>query len=124
MPNGARPAGSPWAACSPRNPWWVEMIQAVQQAGTLRCRWVACDEAVGRDTTRRDHIAGLGLWYDAEVPHDTQVWRERPATMVPAGSGRGRQPNRGHRWCRRAQGATGGTARPLRCRSACGRGIP
>ena len=70
------------------------MIQAVQQAGTLRCRWVACDEAVGRDTTRLDHIAGLGLWYYAEVPHDTQVWRERPATMVPAGSGRGRKPTR------------------------------
>lgn len=70
------------------------MIQAVQQAGTLRCRWVACDEAFGRDTTRLDHIAGLGLWYYAEVPHDTQVWRERPATMVPAWSGRGRKPTR------------------------------
>lgn len=70
------------------------MIQAVQQAGTLRCRWVACDEAFGRDTTLLDHIAGLGLWYYAEVPHDTQVWRERPATMVPAWSGRGRKPTR------------------------------
>jgi SRSO17 transposase len=70
------------------------MIQAVQQAGTRRCRWVACDEAFGRDTTLLDHIAGLGLWYYAEVPHDTQVWRERPATMVPAWSGRGRKPTR------------------------------
>jgi SRSO17 transposase len=70
------------------------MIQAVQQAGTLRCRWVACDEAFGRDTTLLDHIAGLGLWYYAEVPHDTQVWRERPATTVPAWSGRGRKPTR------------------------------
>jgi len=70
------------------------MIQAVQQAGTLRCRWVACDEAFGRDTTLLDHIARLGLWYYAEVPHDTQVWRERPATMLPAWSGRGRQPTR------------------------------
>jgi SRSO17 transposase len=70
------------------------MIQAVQQAGTLRCRWVACDEAFGRDTTLLDHIAGLGLWYYAEVPHATQVWRERPATTVPAWSGRGRKPSR------------------------------
>lgn len=70
------------------------MIQAVQQAGTLRCRWVACDEAFGRDTTLLDHIAGLGLWYYAEVPHDTQVWRERPATTVPTWSGRGRKPTR------------------------------
>jgi SRSO17 transposase len=74
--------------------WGGAMIQAVQQAGTPRCRWVACDEAFGRDTTLLDHIAGLGLWYYAEVPHDTQVWRERPATMVPAWSGRGRKPTR------------------------------
>jgi SRSO17 transposase len=87
--------GVPGASAFPTKPMlgWA-MIQAVQQAGTLRCRWVAGDEAVGRATTLRDHIAGLGLWYDAEVPHDTQVWRERPATTVPAGAGRGRQPTR------------------------------
>jgi SRSO17 transposase len=70
------------------------MIQAVSQAGTLRCRWVACDEALGRDTTLLDHVAGLGLWYDAEVPHDTRVWQARPATAIPLWSGRGRQPTR------------------------------
>ena len=36
------------------------MIQAVVQAGTLRCRWVTCDEAFGRDTTLLDHMASLG----------------------------------------------------------------
>lgn len=70
------------------------MIQAVHQAGSVRCRWVACDEAFGRDTTLLDHIAGLGLWYYAEVPHDTRVWLERPATAVPVWSGRGRKPTR------------------------------
>jgi SRSO17 transposase len=70
------------------------MIQAVHQAGRLRCRWVACDEAFGRDTTLLDNIAGLQLWYDAEVPHDTRVWQERPATSVPAWPGRGRKPTR------------------------------
>jgi len=70
------------------------MIAAVQQAGTLRCRWVACDEGFGRDTALLDQIAGLGLWYYAEVPHDTRVWRDRPATAVPAWSGRGRKPTR------------------------------
>jgi hypothetical protein len=70
------------------------MIQAVQPAGTVRCRWVACADAFGRDTTRLDHIAGLGLWYDAEVPHDTHGWRARPATTVPTWSGRGRKPTR------------------------------
>jgi len=71
-----------------------EMIQAVRVAGTLRARWVACDEAFGRDTSLLDHINGLGLWYFAEVPHDTQVWRHRPATAVPAWSGQGRKPTR------------------------------
>jgi hypothetical protein len=49
------------------------MIQAVGQAGTLRCCWVACDEAFGRDTTLLDNIASLGWWYVAEVPHDARV---------------------------------------------------
>lgn len=71
-----------------------EMIQAVQQASPLRCRWVACDEAFGRDTDLLDRIAGVGLWYVAEVPHDTRVWRYRPGTAVPAWSGQGRKPTR------------------------------
>jgi SRSO17 transposase len=70
------------------------MSQAGPQAGTRRCRWVACAEALGRAPPRLDPIARLGWWYDAEVPPATQVWRERPATMGPAGSGRGRQPSR------------------------------
>lgn len=70
------------------------MIQTLHQAGLLRCRWVACDEAVGRDTALLDNIAGLQWWYYAEVPHDTRVWQECPATSVPAWSGRGRKPTR------------------------------
>jgi len=72
------------------------MLRAVREAGTLRCRWVACDEGFGRDTALLDAIAGLGLWYYAEVPHDTRVWVDRPATAVPAWSGRGRKPTREH----------------------------
>jgi SRSO17 transposase len=71
-----------------------EMIQAVHRANTLRARWVTCDEAFGRDTTLLDHIDGLGLWYFAEVPQDTQVWRPRPATAVPPWVGQGRKPTR------------------------------
>lgn len=70
------------------------MIEAVQQAGPLRCRWVACDEGFGRDTTLLDNIDRLNLWYFAEVPHDTHVWQVRPMTAVPAWSGRGRKPTR------------------------------
>jgi len=70
------------------------LIAAVRQAGTLRCRWVACDEGFGRDTALLDQVAGLGRWYYAAVPHDTRVWPDRPATAVPAWSGRGRKPTR------------------------------
>jgi SRSO17 transposase len=72
------------------------MIEALHQADSLRCRWVACDEGFGRDSALLDKIAGLGLWYFAEVPHDARVWLERPATAVPTWTGRGRKPTREH----------------------------
>ncbi len=71
-----------------------EMIREVVDHQVLRCRWVTCDEAFGRDTVFLDQVAGSGLWYFAEVPHDTRVWRRRPETFVPKGSGRGRRPTR------------------------------
>jgi SRSO17 transposase len=71
-----------------------EMIQAVRQASPRRCRWVTCDDAFGRDTDLLDRIAEVDLWYLAEVPHDTRVWRHRPATAVPAWAGKGRKPTR------------------------------
>jgi SRSO17 transposase len=70
------------------------MIESLVSAGSLSCRWVTCDEAFGCNTELLDKIAGLGLWYFAEVPHDTRVWCERPASAVPAWSGRGPKPKR------------------------------
>jgi SRSO17 transposase len=69
-----------------------EMIHAVHQVGPLRCRWVTCDEAFGRNTDLLDRITALGLWYLAEVPHDTRVWPQRPATVLPTWAGQGRPP--------------------------------
>jgi SRSO17 transposase len=54
------------------------MIEALVSADSLSCRWVTCDEAFGCNTELLDKIAGLGLWYFAEVPHNTRVWCERP----------------------------------------------
>ncbi len=71
-----------------------QMLEAVVSAGALSCRWVPCAEAFGSNTAWRDKLAGLGLWYFAEVPHDTRVWRERPASAVPQWSGRGPKPKR------------------------------
>jgi SRSO17 transposase len=70
------------------------MIEAVVQSGRLPCRWVACDEGFGKNPDLLDQIARLGLWYFAEVPHDTRVWRERVATALPPWSGRGPKPKR------------------------------
>ena len=71
----------------------LEMIQAVVRDGKRRCRWVTADEAFGRDTVFVDGVAAWGRWYCAEVPHDTRVWLERPATVVPEWIGRGRKPS-------------------------------
>jgi SRSO17 transposase len=72
----------------------LEMLRAVVTADTLRFRWVTCDEAFGREPMFLDGVAALPRWYMAEVPHDTRLWRTRPATAVPAWSGRGRRPRK------------------------------
>jgi len=72
----------------------LEMLQAVVQAGTVRLRWVTCDEAFGREPTFLDGVAALQRWYYAEMPHATRVWLQRPATAVPAWTGRGRRPRK------------------------------
>ena len=71
-----------------------EMIREVVDDQQVRARWVACDEAFGRDSACLDQVASSGLWYFAEVPHDTRVWLERPLAQVPKWSGRGRKPTR------------------------------
>ena len=71
----------------------LEMVKAVHTAGTLPFRWLTCDEAYGRDTAFLDQV-GDYVWYLAEVDPDTRVWLNRPQTVVPDWSGRGRQPTR------------------------------
>jgi hypothetical protein len=60
-----------------------EMIDAIDREGTLRFRWITCDEAFGCDTRLLDRIAGLQRWYFAEVTKNTLVWTERPEIVVP-----------------------------------------
>jgi SRSO17 transposase len=71
-----------------------EMLTAIVKTRSLRGRWVVADEAFGANPGFLDGVAGLGLWYLAEVPHTTRVWGERPATQVPLWRGRGRRPQR------------------------------
>ena len=72
----------------------AEMLGQLVTRRTPRFRWVTCDEKYGRDTAFLDAVDGLGRWYLAEVPHDTRVWGQRPATAVPPAKGRGRRPTR------------------------------
>ena len=56
-----------------------EMVQGLQERGVLPFRYVTMDEGFGRNTALLDRLAGAHLIYLAEVPHDTEVWLERPA---------------------------------------------
>jgi len=71
-----------------------EMVAGLRARGSLPARWAVCDEGFGRDTALLDRLAAEDLWYMAEVPHTTRVWRERPPTGVPAGTGQGRPHTR------------------------------
>ena len=72
----------------------LEMVKDVHQEGILPGRWVTCDEAFGRSTDFLDSIAGLNLWYYAEIPHDTRFWLVRPDTEVPQWQGKGQKPTK------------------------------
>jgi len=71
-----------------------ELIATLKHRGALPFQWVTFDEHFGQNPTLLDQIAGLGVWYLAEVPHDTRVWLERPPTAVPPHAGKGRRPSR------------------------------
>ncbi len=72
-----------------------EMVERLRQEGNLRGRWLACDTAYGQNPDFLDKVADeTELWYYAEVPCNTRVWVERPATEVPEWSGQGRKPTR------------------------------
>jgi SRSO17 transposase len=71
----------------------LEMVKEVHADGHPPFRWLACDEAFGRDTAFLDQV-GDYLWYFVEVEKDTRAWSERPQTAIPDWSGRGRKPTR------------------------------
>ena len=71
----------------------LDMLKEIAAAGTLSFHWLTCDEAFGRDTSFLDEAAQY-VKYFAEVPKDTRIWRNRPATGVPEWSGQGRKPTK------------------------------
>ncbi len=72
-----------------------QLIAALRRRGVLPFAWVLCDEGFGDNPAFLDGLEAAGLWYFAEAPHDTAVWRQRPPTLVPPRRGqRGRAPTR------------------------------
>ena len=83
-----------------------DLVAAATAAGTLRARWVVCDEGDGDSPALLDRWAATGLHYLAEVARDTRGWfptapdgqtpQARPERWVPprAASGKGPVPTK------------------------------
>jgi SRSO17 transposase len=71
------------------------LIEQLHKEQVLPFGWVIADEQFGNNPSLLDQIAALPVLYLVEVPLDTRVWLERPATAVPPASGKkGRPPQR------------------------------
>ncbi len=72
----------------------LEMLVAIDGEKTLSAQWVTADEAFGRASAFLDGVADLGLWYFAEVPHNSRVWQESVRVEIPPWSGHGKKPTK------------------------------
>jgi SRSO17 transposase len=73
----------------------LAMLQAAWTAG-VPMRWVTGDAVYGDAAFFRAGIQAAGRWYVLGVSATTPVWLQRPATELPAWSGRGRRPTHPH----------------------------
>lgn len=72
----------------------LALLQDAVRRGSLPFQWLAADALYGDAPHFRDGVAALGKWYFTEVACSTQVWRRRPAVILPPWSGRGPHPTR------------------------------
>jgi len=70
------------------------LIRQTVVLGALSLDWITADEAYGRNGEFLDEVERLELRYVVEVPVNTTVWTEDPASCVPPYGGRGRVPTR------------------------------
>lgn len=71
----------------------VEMVNNICASNLFPAKWITCDTIFGNSPDFIDNLPG-GLFYLAEVPSNTHVWRSRPQTHVPSYSGKGRHPTK------------------------------
>jgi SRSO17 transposase len=68
------------------------LIRQTVALGVVTLDWITADEEYGRNGEFLDEVEGLELRYVVEVPVNTTVWTEEPASCIPAYGGRGRVP--------------------------------
>jgi SRSO17 transposase len=76
----------------------VRLLDRTQAAKKVHFDWVTADETYGRNGTFLDDLEARTQKYVVEVPVNTTVWTEDPATQVPPSpQGAGRPPSRPRR---------------------------
>jgi SRSO17 transposase len=70
------------------------LIRQTVALDVVRLDWVTADEEYGKNGGFLDEVERLELRYVVEVPVNTTVWIEDPASCVPPHGGRGRVPTR------------------------------
>src|SRR3954447_3607464 len=68
------------------------LIRMTAVLSVVALDWITADEEYGRNGEFLDELERLEHRYVVEVPVDTTVWTEYPATCIPAYGGRGRVP--------------------------------
>jgi SRSO17 transposase len=72
----------------------ARLIRQTAALGGVAFDWITADEEYGRNGDFLDELEALEHRYVVEVPVNTTVWTEDPASCVPPYGGRGRMPTR------------------------------
>jgi SRSO17 transposase len=83
------------------------LIRQAVALGIVALDWITADEEYGKNGEFLDEVERLELRYVVEVPVNTTVWTEDPASCVPPYSGRGQPPKRPTREAVRSVAAVG-----------------
>jgi SRSO17 transposase len=83
------------------------LIRQTAALGVVALDWITADEEYGKNGGFLDEVERLELRYVVEVPVNTTVWTEDPASCVPPYSGRGQPPKRPTREAVRSVAAVG-----------------
>jgi len=70
------------------------LIRRTAALGVVALDWITADEGYGQNGGFLDELEHLELRYVVEVPVNTTVWTEDPASCVPPYGGRGRVPTK------------------------------